>query len=100
MISAQSIVPTLLKIPYVDVVSDPRMYVMKTLPKSLTVKTSSIPDTGLGVFAKEKIKINSRFGPFKEEKIEFKETPDGRSILVEGSVVKLEGYYFLSRVTL
>ena len=68
--------PNIVEDSYVDVVSDPRMHAMKTLPKSLTVKTSSIPDAGLGVFAKEKIKINTRFGPFKGEKIEFKETPE------------------------
>ena len=42
-------------------------YAEKTSPVCVMVKESSIPNAGLGVFAKEPIPKRIRFGPYKGE---------------------------------
>ena len=46
------------------------------MPAELTVKTSSIPNAGLGVFANQFISRGVRMGPYKG-KIVLKENMDG-----------------------
>ena len=42
---------------------------MKSLPENLYVKQSVIPEAGMGVFAKEKLEENTRFGPYRGVKV-------------------------------
>ena len=42
-------------------------YAEKTAPVCVMVKESSIPNAGLGVFAKEPIPNRTRFGPYEGE---------------------------------
>ncbi|XP_046861825.1 zinc finger protein 436-like [Xenia sp. Carnegie-2017] len=51
---------------------------MKTLPKDLYIKTATIPNAGRGVFTKKKVKMNTRFGPYRGEVLSLKDAEDGR----------------------
>ena len=42
---------------------------LATLPDGLEIKTSKIPNAGLGVFALNKLKSGSRFGPYQGKKV-------------------------------
>ena len=44
-------------------------YAIETLPANLYVKCSSIPKAGRGVFAKQTIVKNTRFGPYVGKRI-------------------------------
>ena len=46
-------------------------YAMQTLPTNLFVKRSLIPNAGKGVFTKQRIKVNTRFGPYTGENTDF-----------------------------
>ena len=51
---------------------------MKTLPEDLYVIPSTIPEAGMGVFAKKKLEINTRFGPYRGEKVLLDDLEEGR----------------------
>ena len=42
---------------------------MTSLPENLVIKKSSISNAGMGVFTKEKPKMNTRFGPYKGTRV-------------------------------
>lgn len=42
---------------------------LATLPSSLEIKDSKIPNAGLGVFALNELKCNTRFGPYQGKKV-------------------------------
>ena len=51
---------------------------MNSLPQNLRVKLSTIPNAGMGVFAKEKLEVNARFGPYRGVKVLKKDLKKGR----------------------
>jgi hypothetical protein len=50
-----------------------------SLPQNLCVKLSTIPEAGMGVFAKEKLEFNSRFGPYRGVKVLKKDLVEERN---------------------
>ncbi len=52
---------------------------MKSLPENLYVKHSVIPEAGMGVFAKEKLEINTRLGPYRGVKVLKEDLEEGRN---------------------
>ena len=52
---------------------------IKSLPENLCVKSSTIPEAGMGVFAKEKLEVNTRFGPYRGDKILKEDLEEGRN---------------------
>ncbi len=52
---------------------------MKSLPETLYVKHSPIPEAGMGVFAKEKLEVNTRFGPYRGVKVLKEDLEEGRN---------------------
>ena len=52
---------------------------MKSLPENLYVKLSTIPEAGMGVFAKEKLEVNTRFGPYRGVKVLKEDLEEGRN---------------------
>ncbi|CAB4020400.1 zinc finger 2 homolog, partial [Paramuricea clavata] len=52
---------------------------MKSLPENLYVKPSTIPEAGMGVLAKEKLEVNTRFGPYRGDKILKEDLEEGRN---------------------
>ncbi|XP_046863279.1 zinc finger protein 664-like [Xenia sp. Carnegie-2017] len=65
---------------------------LKTLPEDLYVIPSTIPEAGMGVFANKKLEINTRFGPYRGEKVLLDDLEEGRDtsymweILQEGKI--------------
>ena len=51
---------------------------MKSLPGNLYVKDSKIPEAGMGVFSKEKLEINTRFGPYRGVKVLQEDIEEGK----------------------
>jgi len=51
----------------------PQTKAVKSLPSSMTVKESSIPGAGLGVFAVEMVEVDSMFGPMEGVKMSHEE---------------------------
>ncbi|XP_028394808.1 histone-lysine N-methyltransferase PRDM9-like [Dendronephthya gigantea] len=51
---------------------------MKSLPGNLYVKDSKIPEAGMGVFSKEKLEINTRFGPYRGVKVLKEDLEEGK----------------------
>ena len=52
---------------------------MKSLPQNLYVKQSLIPEAGMGVFSKEKLTVNTRFGPYRGVKVLREDLEEGRN---------------------
>jgi hypothetical protein len=52
---------------------------IKSLPENLYVKPSTIPEAGMGVFAKEKLEVNTRFGSYRGDKILKEDLEEGRN---------------------
>ena len=52
---------------------------LKSLPEHLCVKHSTIPEAGMGVFAKEKLNVNTCFGPYRGTKVLKEDLEEGRN---------------------
>ncbi len=61
---------------------------MKSLPENLYVKHSAIPEAGMGVFAKEKLEVNTRFGPYRGVKVLKEDLEEGRNTSYMWEVLK------------
>ena len=66
-------------------------YAIKTLPANLYVKCSSIPKAGRGVFAKQTIVKNTRFGPYVGKRIPM------NNIKGDGSLLHVGGMFLFFR---
>jgi hypothetical protein len=51
-------------------------YAVKTLPGNLRIAKSGIPNAGKGVFTDVKVPLNTRYGPYQGEKIDFDDIGD------------------------
>jgi hypothetical protein len=66
-------------------------YAIETLPANLYVKCSSIPKAGRGVFAKQTIIKNTRFGPYVGKRIPM------NNIKGDGSLLHVGGMFLFFR---
>ena len=69
---------------------------MKSLPQNLFVKQSIIPEAGMGVFAKEKLEENTRFGPYRGVKVVKEDLTEGRNTSYMWEVQKPKQSIFVS----
>ena len=61
---------------------------MQSLPENLYVKLSTIPEAGMGVFAKEKLEVNTRFGPYRGVKVLKEDLEEGKDTSYMWEVLK------------
>ena len=69
---------------------------MKSLPENLYVKLSTIPEAGMGVFAKEKLEVNTRFGPYRGVKVLKEDLEEGRDTSYMWEVLKKQQFMLIT----